>query len=75
MSLVNHSYEYRENFVKSLRAYERSATGRAQRPIFSAMHGRRSRVASRGIEDQRLFGEYSEAHQKLKRERDLRKSL
>lgn len=51
MNLVNHSYEYRENFVKSLRSYERSATGRAQRPIFSAMHGRRSRIMSRAIED------------------------
>lgn len=75
MNLVNHSYEYRENFVKSLRSYERSATGRAQRPIFSAMHGRKSRITTRAIEDQRLFGEHSEANQKMKRERDMRRSL
>ena len=73
--MQNHSYEYRENFVRSLRSYERNPTGRAQRPIFSAMHGRRSRVTTRGIEDQRLFGEHSAANQRMKREQLLRKSL
>ena len=71
MNVVNHSYEYRDNFKKSLRSYERSATNKAQRPIFSAMHGRKNRVISRAIEDQRIFGDF-----KLKKEdRNLRKSL
>lgn len=75
MNLVNHNYEYREQFKKSLRSYERSATGKAQRPIFSAMNGRRNKVGSQAKEDQRLFGTNSDAYNKLRKERELRKSL
>ena len=56
-----------------MRSYERSATGKAQRPIFSAYLGKRSNITGR--EDQRLFGEHSEANQKIKRDKQLRQSL
>ena len=37
---MNHSYEYRDNFKKSLRSYERiPLKNKAQRPIFSAKKG------------------------------------
>lgn len=56
-----------------MRQYEKSQTGRAQRPIFSAYQGKRTNIT--GKEDQRLFGEHSEANQKIQREKKLRMSL
>lgn len=52
MNVYNHSYEYRENFTKSLRQYEKlSVKNKCQRPIFSAMHGKRERDPRRSKED------------------------
>ena len=75
MSQLNHNFEYREQFKKSLRSYERSATGRPQRPIFSAIEGRRGmRVPSSNKEDLRIFGPDINASRKVMRNRQLRES-
>lgn len=53
---MNHSYEYRDNFKKSLRSYERlPIKGKAQRPIFSAKKGLEAGVPY-GKEDQKTWG-------------------
>ena len=67
-STMNHSYEYRDNFKRSLRSYERlPLKGRAQRPIFSAKKGLDCGMPY-GKEDQKIWGNGSKSVQKLRKE-------
>ncbi len=70
---INSNFEYREQFKKSLRQYNKSTTAaRAVRPVFSAVSGNRNIVNKN---DSRFLRDIKKAGDQVKEDNKLRMSL